>query len=84
MLEWEVVALVEELESLGVQLTVTPLLDGSFRLNRWRSHHAWNNRDRINQLLAERIDNSPECAAQIAEFIKNRSPPAAPSDKISR
>jgi len=79
MLDSEVVALVDELESLGVKLTVLPRLDGTLRLNCWRFQNAWSNRERINRLLAERIDSSPENAAQIAAFIEQRtvSAPAA-------
>jgi hypothetical protein len=77
MLEPEVVALVDELESLGVKFTVIPRLDGSLRLNCWRLQNAWNNRERINRLLAERIESSPEDAAQIAEFIRQRTASAA-------
>jgi hypothetical protein len=73
MLESEIVALVDELESLGVKFTVVPRLDGSLRLSCWRLQSAWNNRERINRLLAERIESSPEDAAQIAEFIKRRT-----------
>jgi hypothetical protein len=73
MLTSEVVAFVDELESLGVKLTVVPRLDGSLRLNCWRFANGWNNRERINRLLADRIENSPENAAQIAEFISQRA-----------
>jgi len=77
MLESEVVQLVDELESLGVKFTVIPRLDGSLRLNCWRLQNAWSNRERINRLLAERIGNSPQDAAQIAAFIRQRTPSAA-------
>jgi hypothetical protein len=77
MLDSDVVAFVEELESLGVKFTVLPRLDGSLRVNCWRLHHAWQNRDRINHLLAEHIENSPESASQIAEFINRRASAAA-------
>lgn len=69
----EIVALVEELEGLGVKFTVVPRLDGSLRLNTWRTQNAWPNRVRINRLLAERIESSPEVAAQIAEWVSRRS-----------
>jgi hypothetical protein len=68
----EVIALVEELEALGVKFSVTPRLDGSLRLNTWRTQKAWPNRDRINRLLEERIENSPEVGSQIAELISKR------------
>jgi hypothetical protein len=77
MLDSEIVAFVDELESLGVKFTVLPRLDGSLRLNCWRLHNAWNNRERINGLLAERIEDQPENAAQVAEFIKKRASSAA-------
>jgi hypothetical protein len=73
MLESEVVAIVQELESLGIKFTVIPRLDGSLRLNCWRLQNAWENRERINRLLAEQIENSPENAAQIADFVNKRS-----------
>jgi hypothetical protein len=69
----EIVALVEELEGLGVKFTVVPRLDGSLRLNTWRTQNSWQNRERINRLLAERIESSPEVAAQIAEWVRQRS-----------
>jgi hypothetical protein len=72
-LDLDLSALVEELESLGIKFTVVPRVDGTLRLNCWRFPHAWKNRDRINHLLAERIESSPEDAAHIAEFIKARS-----------
>jgi len=72
MLDSEVVALVQELEALGIKFTTVPRLDGSLRLNCWRLQNAWSNRERINRLLADRIESSPENAAQIAEFINKR------------
>jgi hypothetical protein len=69
----DIVALVEELEDLGVKFTVVPRLDGSLRLNTWRTQNAWPNRERINRLLAERIESAPEVAAQIAEWVSRRS-----------
>ena len=73
MLDSDVVALVQELEALGIKFTTVPRLDGSLRLNCWRLQSAWSNRERINRLLADRIESSPENAAQIAEFINKRS-----------
>ncbi len=77
----EIVALVEELEGLGVKFTVVPRLDGSLRLNTWRTQNSWQHRERINRLLAERIESSPEIAAQIAEWISRRSAEAV-SDSL--
>ncbi len=73
MLFSEVVSFVQELESLGVRFNVTPRLDGSVRLNCWRLPSAWDNRDRINRLLADRLDSSPENAEQIARYVGSLS-----------
>ena len=73
MSDHDIDALVEELEGLGVKFTVIPRMDGSLRLNTWRMQSSWLNRDLINRLLAERIENSPKVAAQIAQLISERS-----------
>jgi hypothetical protein len=69
----EIEALVRELESLGVEFRVVPRMDGSLRLSCWRTQASWPNRDRINHLIAERIDSSPEVSALVAELISNRA-----------
>jgi hypothetical protein len=43
---------------------------------------SWQHRDRINRLLAERVERSPEVAAQIAELISRRGTEAV-SDSAS-
>jgi hypothetical protein len=48
-------------------------MDGSLRLSCWRTQASWPNRDRINHLIAERIDSSPEVSALVAELISNRA-----------
>jgi hypothetical protein len=73
MFERSVESIVDELESLGVKLTVTPRLDGSMRLNCWRTMHAWEHRTRINELLAEHVENNPDRAAEIAKFVNERA-----------
>jgi hypothetical protein len=77
MVESEVVAFVDELETLGVRFTVIPRLDGSLHLSCWRLQNAWNNRESINRLLAQHVERSPQNAAQIADFIKQRTSSAA-------
>jgi hypothetical protein len=81
MSDFEIDALVRELESLGVAFRVVPRMDGSLRLSCWRTQKAWPNRHRINHLIAERIDSSPEVSALIAELIGGRSTQAADSDQ---
>ena len=73
MVDSEIVEIVDELEALGVKFTVIPRLDCSLRLNCWRAQNSWQYRERINQLLAERIERFPERSAQIAEFVSRRS-----------
>ena len=73
MSESEIEALVRELEALGVEFRVIPRMDGSLSLSTWRTQASWPNRDRINRLIAERIDAAPEVSAQIAELISRRS-----------
>ncbi len=73
MLFAEVLSFVEELEALGVRFTATAMLDGSARLSCWRLPTAWDNRERINRLIADRIGSSPENADQIARYIAGRS-----------
>jgi hypothetical protein len=80
MSDLEIDGLVRELELLGVEFRVVPRMDGSLRLSCWRTQKAWPNRDRINRLIAERIDSSPEVAARIAELIGRRSIPGAPDE----
>jgi hypothetical protein len=77
MSDFEIEALVRELESLGVEFRVVPRMDGSLHLSCWRTQKAWPNRDRINHLIAERIDSSPEVSARIAELISRRATPGA-------
>ncbi len=80
MTEREVAEIVEELESLGTKLTVTPRLDGSLRLNCWRMMNSWEHAARIKEILAEHVENSPARAAEIAQFVNQRAAPTlAPS-----
>jgi hypothetical protein len=74
MTEREIADVVEELESLGIKLTVTPRLDGSLRLNCWRMMSSWQHAARIREILAEHVDN-PLRAAEIANFVNQRSMP---------
>jgi hypothetical protein len=41
--------------------------------------NAWANRHRIDHLLAERIENAPGVAAEIADLISKRSAQDVPS-----
>jgi hypothetical protein len=74
MAERDVAEVVEELESLGIKLTVTPRLDGSLRLNCWRMMSSWQHAARIKEILAEHVEN-PARAAEIANFVNRRSMP---------
>jgi hypothetical protein len=45
----------------------------------WRMQNSWPNRERINRLLAERLENAPDLAARITELISARSGAVMPS-----
>lgn len=79
MAERDIAEIVEELESLGIKLTVTPRLDGSLRLNCWRMMSSWQHAARIKEILAEHVEN-PARAVEIANFVNQRTMPTlAPS-----
>jgi hypothetical protein len=72
MSERDIAEIVTELESLGMKFTVTPRLDGSLRLNCWRTMAAWVHAGRIKEILAADVERSPQRAAEIAAFVSER------------
>lgn len=77
--------LIRELDELGLKLTATPRLDGSFGLNRWRTISYWDNTARAEALWAEHVRDDPEVIAAIAAhvgasmFARRNLPPKAAS-----
>lgn len=64
-IEW----LVRELDELGLKLTATPRLDGSFGLNKWRSMAYWDNAARAEALWVEHVGEDPQTIAAIAVHL---------------
>jgi hypothetical protein len=84
--EW----LVKELDVLGLKLSATRRMDGSFGLNKWRSMNYWENAPQAEALWAEHIGDDPEVISAIAEFIGGRpnleilhAPSITPQQKFS-
>lgn len=75
--------LIRELDELGLKLTATPRLDGSFGLNRWRTMAYWDNAARAEALWAQHVGEDPGVIAAIAthlgaaELAKRKSSSAA-------
>jgi hypothetical protein len=55
MPEFDIDAFIAELERLGLKLTATRLLDGTYRVNRWRMPDAISNAQQIEDLWAKHI-----------------------------
>jgi hypothetical protein len=61
--------LVRELDGLGLRLTATPRLDGTFGLNKWRTMSYWENATRAEALWAEYVGEDPRTMAAIAAHL---------------
>jgi hypothetical protein len=55
MPEFDIDAFITELERLGLKLTATRLLDGTYRVNRWRMPDAITHAQQIEDLWAKHI-----------------------------
>jgi hypothetical protein len=77
--------LIRELGELGLKLTATPRLDGSFGLNKWRTISYWDNAAQAEALWAEHVHDDPEVIAAIAAhvgaplLVRRNLPPTASS-----
>lgn len=61
--------LVRELDGLGLRLTATRRLDGTFGLNKWRAITYWDNAPQAEALWAEHVGDDPAVITAIAEFV---------------
>ena len=68
----ELEKLVEAFESLGMKLTVTPLADGSLRLNRWRMINYWSHAREAEAFWTERLGEDRERLAALTNFVASR------------
>jgi hypothetical protein len=77
MSEFDVDAFINELERLGLKLTATRLLDGTYRVNRWRMPDAISHAQQIEDLWAKHIGGDKArmmlLAARLAQRPSNRS-----------
>lgn len=69
MAEIDVKWLVKELDSLGLKLTATRRMDGSFGLNKWRAMNYWEQAPQAEALWAQYVGDDPQVITAIAEFI---------------
>ena len=69
MPEIDVAWLVKELDSLGLKLTATRRMDGSFGLNKWRAMNYWDNAPQAEALWAAHVGDDSDVITVIAEFI---------------
>jgi hypothetical protein len=69
MPDFDIKWLVKELDTLGLKLTSTRRLDGSFSLNRWRSMAYWDNAEQAEALWAEHVGDDSDAISAIAEYV---------------
>jgi hypothetical protein len=73
MSERDVAQILSNLEKLGLRLSVIRRLDGSLRLDRWRTMSYWSNADEAERLWSE-ID--PAMMDDIAAFMERSDVPS--------
>jgi hypothetical protein len=84
MPDLDIAWLIREFDDLGLKLTATPRLDGSFGLNRWRTISYWDNAAQAESLWAEHVGDDPQVIAALAAHIgaggidRVEAPPATP------
>jgi hypothetical protein len=69
MPDLDIAWLIKELDSLGLKLTATPRIDGSFGLNKWRAMNYWDNAPQAEALWAEHVGDDAAVITAIAEFV---------------
>jgi hypothetical protein len=61
--------LVKELDSLGLKLSATRRMDGSFGLSKWRAMNYWGNAPQAEALWKEHVGDKADVVTAIAEFV---------------
>jgi hypothetical protein len=83
-IEW----LIKELDGLGLKLSATRRVDGSFGLNKWRAMNYWENAPQAEALWSEHVGDRTEVITAIAEFVGRprleilNAPSIAPAQKF--
>jgi hypothetical protein len=73
MQEFDVDAFITEVERLGLKLTATRLLDGTYRVNRWRMPDAISNAQQIEDLWAKHIGDDKARMITLGTHLARRS-----------
>lgn len=73
MSEFEIDAFIDELERLGLRLTVMRLPDGTYRVNRWRTPEAIAHAHEIERLWATHIGDSKSRMMLLADRLRVRA-----------
>jgi hypothetical protein len=81
MPEFDIDAFITEVERLGLKLTATRLLDGTYRVNRWRMPDAISNAQQIEDLWAKHIGDDKARMSLLGTHLARRSSNRPPSDK---
>lgn len=69
MSDTDIRGLVERLSSLGLLLSVTPLADGSLRLNQWRTVRYYDNEAQVKTIWSEAVLGKAGRQHEIAKFL---------------
>ena len=81
MSEFDVDAFIAELERLGLKLSATRLLDGTYRVNRWRMPDAISNAQQIEDLWAKHIGDDKARMSLLGTHLARRSSNRQQNDK---
>jgi hypothetical protein len=71
MPKFDVVALVRELDKLGLRLSAIRHMDGRARLYRWRQMNYWQNEALVQRLWDESVGNDEALINHLAESLVN-------------
>jgi hypothetical protein len=71
MRKFDVVALVRELEKLGLKLSAIRHMDGRVRLYRWRQMNYWQNEADVQRLWNESVGDDEASINYLAESLVN-------------
>jgi hypothetical protein len=81
MPEFDIDAFITEVERLGLKLTATRLLDGTYRVNRWRMPDAVSNAQQIEDLWATHIGDDKARMSLLGTHLARRPSNQSSSDK---
>lgn len=77
----DIARIVGDLEKLGLRLSVTRRLDGSLRLDRWRTMSYWSNADEAERRWTEIVARDPAAVEEIAGFMEHPDAPSIVSEQ---